>query len=191
MSESGGYSKGQMLGWGVVIVALLFFTRGQWGPIVFPTATPTPSPTPEPIPTSTPIPGYVAREEALAYASFATFYDQDCAKVALFPDEEYGEEFLDISIDLSQPGWGVYIGDGLWRFHIIEKHKWFVLSTDNVVQVTSISYEEETVTATSLADGTWNANEVCPYAGFADFTIPIDDFEPSEYDPSDNADLYP
>ncbi len=119
------------------------------------TQSPTPLP-PTPIPTTTPIPGYVAGEEDLAYASFTEYYEANCDETLVWDTGEVNSE----SFDPTYIGRGVYIGDGIWRFRIgiinTFDHTKYETNHDPV-------FTEKTLTVRSLADTSWE--DPCPYAG--------------------------
>lgn len=102
----------------------------------------------------TPIPAYVAGEEDLAYSAFSQYYDENCwLKLNLID----GSTFY-TSIDLSQQGRAVYVGDGIWRFRIILKNTYSDADGEG-----TLDPEEEVITTRSLPDGGWE--NPCPLAG--------------------------
>lgn len=110
-------------------------------------APPTSSPTP------TPIPGFVGGEEPEAYASFIEYYHteiNDC-----YDDPHFDNNFVYFISDKS-PGRGVYVGDGIWRFHIQ------VGVEDVSDRIDDATYSEKLVEIRSRSDRTWD--NVCnPY----------------------------
>src|SRR5687768_9633540 len=99
---------------------------------------------PTPVPTATPIPGYVGGEEDFAYGSFIEFYK---TKIVDCTWDPYEPEYVRL-VDVDYPGIAVYVGNGIWRFHI----QTYLVDADRVVEQT---YEEEVVQIRSLPDRTW------------------------------------
>ena len=105
-------------------------------------------------PTPTPIPAYVTGEEDLAYSAFIEYYAQYCWRSMEYRD---GRMVIE-TIDTSQPGRAIYIGDGIWRFRVMIKHKLVEREADS-----PFPPEPRAITVRSLADGGWE--DACPVAG--------------------------
>ena len=112
--------------------------------------------TPTPSPTATPIPGYVGGEEAEAYSSFIQYYDKEIVECYDRPSV-YGEPDYAHYVDHKYPGKAVYVGAGIWRFHIQIKEQELVQ-----YDPPAPTYSEKMIEVQSLADRTW-ANICNPY----------------------------
>lgn len=110
------------------------------------------SSTPTPAPTPTPIPGFVGGEEPEAYTSFIEYYKEEIGDC--YDDPRLGDVVYFVSN--KHPGRGVYVGDGIWRFHI-------QIGVEDVSdRIDDATYSEKLVEIRSRPDRTWD--NVCnPY----------------------------
>jgi hypothetical protein len=126
-------------------------------------------PTPAP-PTPTPIPGYVGGEERFAYDSFIQYYKDefhDCISGYIRDPECFS------GVDLDYPGIAIYVGDGIWRFHI----QTFDVDISDLNNQ-PVYYDEEVVEARSLPDRTWE--DMCTDRTYMDYEEDYNFYIPDE-----------